>query len=155
MPFRRNYNSKFLIQRYFQTCRTMEGVILWPCGNAGGGDCERAKAWVFVPAVRLALLHPSYGRPSFLQDTILHMHNSTHLTQHGTSLYGHKSTPHIFKHSQLDTAQLNTPQLDMPQFGTSQLDTTQLYKTTTRHTTTLHGHNSTLHNSTQTTWPYG
>ena len=65
--------------------------------------------------------------PSFLQDTILHSHNSTHITKHGTSLYGHNSTPHNFKHPQLDTAQLNTPQLDMPQFGTSQLDTPQLY----------------------------
>ena len=67
------------------------------------------------------------GRQSFLQDTILHSHNSTHTTQHGTSLYGHNSTPHNFKHPQIDTAQLNTPQLDTPQFDTSQLDTPQLY----------------------------
>ena len=68
------------------------------------------------------------GRPSFLQDTTLHSHNSTHTTQHGTSLYGHNSTPHNFKRPQLVTAQL-----DMPRFDTSQLDTTQLYTTTTRH----------------------
>ena len=93
------------------------------------------------------------GRPSFLQDTTLHIHNSTHTTQHGTTLYGHNSTPHNATRSQLDIAQLNTPQLDTPWFDTSHLDTTQLYTTTTRHTTTLHGHNSTRHNSTQTIWP--
>ena len=70
-------------------------------------------------------------------------YNSTHATQHSTSLYGHNSTPHNFKRPQLDTAQLNTPQLDTPQFDTSQLDTTQLYTPTI-----LHGHNSTLHIST-------
>ena len=28
----------------------MEGIMPWPCGNAGRGDGERAKAWVFIPA---------------------------------------------------------------------------------------------------------
>ena len=34
------------------------------------------------------------GRPSFLQDTSLHSHNSTHKTQHGKTLCGHNSTLH-------------------------------------------------------------
>ena len=82
--------------------------------------------------------HTQTGRPSFLQGTTLHSHNYTHTTQHGTSVYGHNSTPHNSKRPQLDRAQLNTPQLNTPQFDTSQLDTTQLYTATTRHSTTLH-----------------
>ena len=99
------------------------------------------------------------GRPSFLQDTTLHSHNSTHTTQHGTTPYVHNSTPHNSTRPQLDTAQLNAPQLDTPEFNTppfdtSQLDTTQFYTTTTQHIITLHDHISTRYNSTQTTWPY-
>ena len=104
-----------------------------------------------------------YGRPSFLQVTTLHSHNSTHTTRHDTILYGHNSTSHNSTRPQLDTAQLDTSQFDTSQLDTTQLYTTQLYTTqlyttqldttTTRHTTTLHGHNSTRQNCTQTTWP--
>ena len=53
------------------------------------------------------------GRPSFLQVTTLHSHNSTHISQHGTTLYGHNSTPHNSTHHnsarpRLDTSQLYT-----------------------------------------------
>ena len=83
------------------------------------------------------------GKPLFLQVTTLHSHNSTHITQHGTTLYGHTSTPHNSTRPQLDTAQLNTPQLDTSQFDTAQLDTTQLdtpqlYTATTQHAITVH-----------------
>ena len=118
----------------------------------------RVARWCLSGASKLLLAYSRVlGRPSFLQDTTLHSHNSTHTTQHGTSLYGHNSIPHNFKRPQLDTAQLNTPQLDTPQF-----DTPQPYTTTTLHrshgrtveatiqgrpsflqVTTLHRHNST------------
>ena len=81
-----------------------------------------------TPKTEKEKLRRRIGRPSFLQVTTLHSHNSTHITQHGTTLYDHNSTPH----------NSTRPQLDTSQFDTSQLDTT----------TTLHGHNST-----QTTWP--
>ena len=38
----------------------MEGMVSWPWDNAG--DDERAKAWVFIPAVQLTLSYPSYLR---------------------------------------------------------------------------------------------
>ena len=89
-----------------------------------------------------------FGRPSFLQNTTLHSHNSTHTTQHGTTLYGHNSIPHNSTRPWLDTAQINMPQLDTVQLDMPQLDTATTGHGTTRHVKTRHGtirHAKTLH----------
>ena len=52
---RRNYNSEFLIRLYFQTCRTTEGMMPQPRGNAGdgeGGSTIRLKKWSSVASRR-------------------------------------------------------------------------------------------------------
>ena len=82
------------------------------------------------------------GRPSFLQVTTLHRHNSTHTTLHGPFLHihnstRHNSTPPQFNTQQLDTLQFDTKHFDTLQLGTSQLDTAFRYATT-RHVTTRH-----------------
>ena len=68
------------------------------------------------------------GRPSFLQVTTLHRHNSTHTTLHGPFLHSHNSirhnsTPPQFNTQQLDKLQFDTKHFDTLQLGTSQLDT--------------------------------
>ena len=61
------------------------------------------------------------GRPSFLQVTTLHRHNSTHTTLYNS--IRHNSTPPQFNTQQLDTLQFDTKHFDTLQLGTSQLDT--------------------------------
>ena len=69
---------------------------------------------------------PKKGRPSFLQDTTLHRHNSTHTTLHGPFLHTHNSIRHSSTPPQFDTQQLDTSQFDTKHFDTLQLDTSQL-----------------------------
>ena len=78
--------------------------------------------WLVSAQSRMKNYKRKWGRPSFLQVTTLHSHNSTR---------------HSSIWSQLDTAQLYT--------NTTRYSTTQ-------HATIRHGHNSTRHNCTQTTW---
>ena len=84
-------------------------------------------------------LRSAVGRPSFLQDTTLHCHNSTHTTLYGTTR--HATTRHI------STLYNSTLHKLIRQNLTRQ--------NSTRHNSSRQNptcHNLIRHNSTQTTW---
>ena len=101
----------------------------------------------FVPfylGIKNIFLAFALGRPSFLQDTTLHSHNSPHTTLHGPILHTHNSIRHnSTRHNstrnnsthhnstrnistlQFDASHLDPAKLDTTHLNTSQLDTSK------------------------------